>query len=78
MVDESKPQFGHLYAVSIRRNLKVVPTNIDVIWRSMFVGIREEICLTDANIGLRFPRHQMKKDGKRYSIEPKALCCVMV
>ena len=35
------------------------------------VGIRAEICLIDDNIGLEFPRHQMKKAGKRYSIEPK-------
>ncbi|MEE1378445.1 MAG: hypothetical protein UF438_07015 [Oribacterium sp.] len=25
------------------------------------VGIRGEICLIDANIGLQFPRHQVKK-----------------
>lgn len=42
------------------------------------VGIREEICLIDANIGTKFPSHQVKKGEKRYSIEPKALCCVMV
>ena len=41
MVDENKPQFGHLYALSIRRNLKVVPTNIDVIWRSMLASERK-------------------------------------
>lgn len=35
------------------------------------VGIREEICMIDANIGLQFPMHQKKKGGKRYSIEPK-------
>ena len=34
---------------------------------SIDVGIREEICLNDANIGLKFTSHQLKKDGKRYS-----------
>lgn len=38
---------------------------------SIDVGIREEICLNDANIGLDSPSHQVKNDGKRYSIEPK-------
>lgn len=30
------------------------------------VGIREEVCLNDANIGLEFPRYQVKKGGKRW------------